>query len=87
MQIRNVIKTDMKVEQKSYLAEFTNSYEQEAVQDLIKEKNEKYWIGLEYSGTEWTWSSTGNNIDYYTNWGPGEPHEQLETSKAVLYGQ
>jgi len=75
------------VEQKSYLAEFVSSYEQEAVIDLIKPDNtEKYWIGLEYSENEWKWGSSGENIDYYVNWGIGEPHEQLETSKVVLFG-
>uniref|UniRef100_A0A7I4YGR1 C-type lectin domain-containing protein n=1 Tax=Haemonchus contortus TaxID=6289 RepID=A0A7I4YGR1_HAECO len=31
----------------------------------------KFWLGLEYDSSQWTWS--GGYSAGYTNWGPGQP--------------
>ena len=51
--------------------------------------NDRYWLGLDYQEQPymWVWSTTGESIDYYQNWQPGQPNDVTPANGAVLYNE
>ena len=54
--------------------------------ELISSEQDRYWLGLDYQEQPymWVWSTTGESIDYYQNWQPGQPNDVTPANGAVL---
>ena len=53
---------------------------------MITSEQDRYWLGLDYQEQPymWVWSTTGESIDYYQNWQPGQPNDVTPANGAVL---